>query len=707
MKEDKLEKAKRLLKEYYGYDEFRPTQEKVIQSLIEQKDVLALMPTGGGKSICFQIPALLWEGTCIVVSPLISLMKDQVDTLVQNGIPSAALHSDLTAIEENEVFNELYNNKLKILYLSPERLMSSLTNIINNISISLIAIDEAHCISSWGHDFRPVYTELKILRELLPDIPFIALTATADKVTRKDICKQLKLKDPIIHIDSFDRPNLSLDVISGLSEKEKQSRIIDFIHEREGDSGIIYCLSRKSCEKVARNLIKRGINVSWYHAGLEAEERSIIQNRFTNDEIQVICATIAFGMGIDKSNIRWVIHYNMPKNIEGYYQEIGRAGRDSLAAETIMFHNMRDLIILNNQAKNGKLAHINSAKLERMQQYVDAITCRRKVLLSYFGETLEENCENCDVCKDPPETFDGSIIAQKALSAIYRLKENVGFNHLIDFLRGLKTQRIVNNNEHYIKTFGVGKEFRQDLWQQYLLQMINQGLLEIDYEDKSNLKITDFGKDVLFGRKTMQLAQVKSKAKVSSKKIVQNTIKRTKLAENLKALRSQLARKLHVPAYVIFSDSTINDLIEKLPSNQLELLRVSGIGIHKAKKYGSMILDIIKEETEESSGKGTKNITEILEFIQQGDNIETIARKRNTTVGVIGNEIANLIHQHIPINPLNYINQSELGEITFLQKESISKLTTKDIFELTKGKIPFYKINIALAYIETNKKIKK
>ena len=439
------------LKKHFGYDGFRPVQKEVIDKILDKNDALVVMPTGGGKSIIYQLPALILPGITVVVSPLIALMKDQVGALKANGIPAEFINSSLSDPEKREVFSRIRNNHLKLIYVSPERLvLDSFISFLKQLEISLFAIDEAHCISVWGHDFRPEYSQLSLLKENFPDTPIVALTATADKITQSDICKQIGINESNKFIASFDRPNLSLNV---LPAKKRYEFIRDHIKASRNNSGIIYCLSRKSTESIARKLQADGINADFYHAGLSAAQRNKVQDDFINDNTLVICATIAFGMGIDKSNVRWVFHYNLPKNIESYYQEIGRAGRDGLPSETFLFYNFGDLIMLRKFAEESGQPEIQLAKLERIQQYAEATTCRRKILLSYFNEHLDESCGNCDVCENPPQTFDGTIIAQKALSAIIRLNEKVSSGILIDILRGSKRYEIISNGYHQIKTF--------------------------------------------------------------------------------------------------------------------------------------------------------------------------------------------------------------------------------------------------------------
>lgn len=597
------------LKTYFGYDSFRPLQEDIIRHLMDRKDALVLMPTGGGKSICYQLPALLSEGTAVVVSPLISLMKDQVETLCANGIAAGALNSNNDETENASLRRACMEGKLKLLYISPEKLLAEANYLLRDMHISLFAIDEAHCISQWGHDFRPEYTQMGILHQLFPQVPIIALTATADKITREDIIKQLHLNQPRIFISSFDRPNLSLTVKRGYQQKEKSKAILDFIARHPRESGIIYCMSRSKAETVAQMLQKQGIKSAVYHAGLSPARRDEAQDDFINDRVQVVCATIAFGMGIDKSNVRWVIHYNLPKSIESFYQEIGRAGRDGMPSDTLLFYSLADLILLTKFATDSGQQSINLEKLQRMQQYAEADICRRRILLSYFGENTTCDCGNCDVCKNPPERFDGTIIVQKALSAIARSEQQIGTGILVDILRGNMSSEVTERGYHRLKTFGAGREVPVRDWHDYLLQMLQLGYFEIAYNENNHLKITQSGTDVLFGRARALLVTIrreeavqatrgrKRKATVPTKELplgLPNT-ESGELFEALRTLRKRLADQEALPAYIVLSDKVLHLLSASRPTTIEEFGNISGIGEYKKKKYGKEFVELIRK----------------------------------------------------------------------------------------------------------------
>lgn len=592
------------LKSYYGYDSFRPLQEEIINHVLQHKDALVLMPTGGGKSICFQIPALMMEGTAIVVSPLISLMKDQVETLVANGIAAEALNSANDEITNRQITERCLRGEIKLLYISPERLITELGWMKTMLKVSLFAIDEAHCISQWGHDFRPEYSQLGNLHELFPDVPIMALTATADKITRSDIIEQLRLRNAETFISSFDRPNLSLDVRRGYSAKEKLRTITNLIQRHQGDSGIIYCLAKKTTETVAEKLRKEGFSVGVYHAGLPTDERNRIQEDFINDRIQVVCATVAFGMGINKSNVRFIVHYNLPKTIENYYQEIGRGGRDGLPCETILFYNLQDIITLRHFAEESGQREINTEKLQRMQEYAEAQICRRRILLNYFGETSDMNCCNCDVCQTPPTTFDGTELVQKALSAIIRTDEQIGFTLAIDILHGNFSPELVSRGYNQIKTFAAGRDVPVRDWRDYLLQMLQMGYIEIAYNEDNHLHVTPLGQDVLHGKTKVQLVVVSREARTRGRQkqtaeeattAASATTENMELFEQLKTLRKEIANENNYPAYVVMSDKSLHALATDMPTTLSAFGNTYGIGEHKCNTYGERFIGLIQQ----------------------------------------------------------------------------------------------------------------
>ncbi|MCC8153374.1 MAG: DNA helicase RecQ [Tannerellaceae bacterium] len=605
-----------LLKKFFGYTTFRPLQAEVIQRVLDKKDSLVLMPTGGGKSICYQLPAIYLPGTAIVVSPLIALMKDQVEGLIANGIPAAALNSMLPEEERQRIRQHCMQGKIKLLYVSPEKIASELDWLLSRMEISLIAIDEAHCVSHWGHDFRPEYTQLSILKKRFPDVPMIALTATADKVTRADILEQLQLKDPEIFISSFGRPNLSLTVHRGLNKKDKITAMVNFIRNHRGESGIVYCMKRSDTESIAEAF--RGFNIKAiaYHAGLNPKDRETAQNEFINDRVDVVCATVAFGMGIDKSNVRWVIHYNMPGSIENYYQEIGRAGRDGLKSDTLLFYSLGDMILLRRFAEESGQNEVNLEKLNRMQRYCETDVCRRRILLNYFGEESEKDCGNCDVCKNPPQRFDGSVLVQKALSGILRTNEKVGMHMLIEILRGSGKADIMKLGYHNLKTYGAGADLPYKVWREYLYQMLHLGYIEIDYANDRTLKATPLGKKVLFGEVTAQLATYtepeafqKTEKKKRTKKEGEEKTRKAKakpvrliasgtqdeiLMNALRQLRKGIAERENMPAYIIFSDASLADMVEKKPLTLDEFREVKGVGEAKLEKFGNVFIALIQ-----------------------------------------------------------------------------------------------------------------
>lgn len=605
-----------ILKRYFGFTSFRPLQAEIINTILAGKDVLVLMPTGGGKSLCYQVPALMREGTAVVVSPLISLMKDQVEGLVANGIPAAALNSMNNEAENLRIRSACLRGELKLLYISPERLLLELPYLIRDMKISLFAVDEAHCISQWGHDFRPEYAQLGTLRETFPGIPIVALTATADRLTREDIQRQLHLSAPEVFVSSFDRPNLSLDVRRGYQKKDKERVMLDIIARHPNDCGIVYCMSKKTTESVADMLRGHGIVAASYHAGLSSEERDKTQDDFIHDRVQVVCATVAFGMGIDKSDVRFVIHYNLPKSIESFYQEIGRAGRDGLPAETVLFYSLADLVQLSKFAQESGQREINMEKLRRMQEYAESDVCRRRILLNYFGEQTDRDCGNCDVCRNPPQRFDGTVLAQKALSAIVRTGQQASVRTVADILRGNFSPEVVKRHYEALKTFGAGRDVPARDWLDYLMQMLQNGLFEIAYDEGNHLKLTDGGRDVLYNGRTVQLAVVRKEGsrpvsrrrKTAARPVTETPLpfgggvetpsglspRGRELFEALRVLRKQLADAQGFPPYIVMSDRVLQNLCDARPTTVEAFGTVSGIGEFKKEKYGKDFVEVIR-----------------------------------------------------------------------------------------------------------------
>lgn len=693
------EKATQLLRRFYGYSSFRPMQLDVITSALNGRDSVVLMPTGGGKSICYQIPALMeGNGVTIVVSPLIALMKDQVTALLANGIPAAAVNSLMSEEENRSIMDQLFKGYIRILYISPERLLTEIDRWSEDLPISLVAVDEAHCISQWGHDFRPAYTGLRRIKELFPHVPVMALTATADRLTREDIAVQLALKNPDEFIGSFDRPNISLKVVSNPGKSRRISMICSMIDRYRDDSGMVYCLSRSQAEGVDAELKSRGYRSVVYHAGLQAQERNEAQERFINGDVQVVCATVAFGMGIDKSNIRWVVHNNMPSNIESYYQEIGRAGRDGVKAEAVMFYSYADVIARQKFVDESGRQAVNAEKLRRMQEFAESSLCRRRVLLSYFNETMKCDCGNCDVCVSPPERIDGTILAQKALSAIVRVEGRAGFTMIIDILRGSGRQDLLAHGYHKIKTYGAGRDLSFQEWNTYLSQFIQLGLIEIAYDENSHLKVTPYGVTVLRGETPVMVAKYHApeagrRRKSQREKGAAILSPAEMLLSALKEVRLKLARKEMVPPYIVFSDKVLLELVRVAPVTMEEFAGIEGVGQRKAVKYWKPFVTAIRKfkGIKESLGRGLSH-HETLLLLNAGYSIEEIASAKGIKPQTVYNHIAALIDEDKIIEFSSIITREQ-----YLRVMSVVKEHPDTFYEILSGELPRGLPKVALA----------
>jgi ATP-dependent DNA helicase RecQ len=680
-----------LLKTHFGYDSFRPNQLEVMSDILSQKDVMAIMPTGGGKSLCYQLPAMATEGTAIVISPLIALMKDQVDVLRANGIEAAYFNSSMETDQKQDTFQKLKRGEIKLFYVAPESL-DSFQNVLDEININLFAIDEAHCISSWGHDFRPAYTQLGSLKERFPKVPIMALTATADKTTQDDIVEQLRIPDADRHLASFDRPNLFLEVRPA---RKRIKKIIDFLAERPDESGIIYCLSRKNTEKIAERLRDSGFRAKAYHAGMSSEERTAVQEEFITDRVPIIVATIAFGMGIDKSNVRFVIHYNLPKNVEGYYQEIGRSGRDGLPAHALLFYSYGDVTQLRRFIADSDNSEVEYAKLERMQQFAEALSCRRIALLNYFGEPVYENCGNCDICKRPPQYFDGTVLTQKICSAVARLNESEAMGMVVDVLRGARNSQVYDKGYQNIKTYGAVKEVSWLDLQQYVIQLLNQGILEIDFREGSRIALTPSAKQVLFEGKQVRLA-VLEKEKFKPKKEIKPRATPSGLFEKLRLLRQQIAQEANVPAYVVFSDASLRDMEEKLPYDEADFLEISGVGEAKLEKYAAVFLKEINRHKRslEFSDVPTQGVS--LKLLEEGLSVEEIARKRGIAESTVYSHFLKITEEGMPIDLNQFISHQEIESIKKAKSGLDEPAGLRPYFDYFEEQMPYWKIKMGL-----------
>ncbi len=674
------------LKTIFGFHEFRSPQQEVIERIVVGEDVFLVMPTGGGKSLCYQIPALHRDGVAVVVSPLIALMKDQVDALIANGVRVAFLNSSLSSAEAAGVYRQLAGDSLDLLYVAPERLMmADFLDMLGTLKLSLFAIDEAHCISQWGHDFRPQYTQLGRLRELFPSVPMVAMTATADPETRKDILNQLGLSGAAVFVAGFDRPNITYTVIP---KQKPLVQLGSFLSGRRDEAGIVYALSRKRVEEVAERLRDAGFNAAAYHAGLPDNERRRVQEAFQQDDIRIVVATIAFGMGIDKSNVRFVVHYDMPKSVESYYQETGRAGRDGLPSEALMLFGMGDVMTarkLIENSDNAARVKIEMQKLNAMVGYAEALTCRRRALLSYFGDLREHECDNCDICTDPPKRFDATELARKALSCVYRLGERFGMMYVIEVLRGSRNQRVLDMKHDRLSTWGIGADTSAVQWENIMRQLIHLGYLVQDFTRFGALGLSAAARPVLKGEMQVILGLPrdavetveKGKKRAGGRKDYDQA-----LFDALRALRKQIADAASVPPFVVFSDATLAEMARNRPTNSRDMLQVSGVGEHKLQKYGKEFINVIsgynKDNSEKkASGFSDKDLAltmsdtqkETLRMYCEGYNLSGIAAQRGLKNSTIAAHLEELHNLGADVDLLQFVEADKVAAIRARLKE--------------------------------------
>ncbi|HSY20350.1 MAG TPA: DNA helicase RecQ [Candidatus Acidoferrales bacterium] len=707
-----------LLKQYFGFTSFRPLQEEIIRDSLAGKDVFALLPTGGGKSLCFQLPALARDGLTVVVSPLIALMKDQVDALQASGVAATFLNSSLTADESRKRLRGLHTGQYRLLYAAPERLMlSGFLSDLQKWNVKLIAVDEAHCISEWGHDFRPEYRQIADLRGLFPDVPFMALTATATGRVREDIIKHLKLREARTYVASFNRPNLTYRV---LAKSKPYDQVLDFLRARPNDSGIVYCQSRKSAENVAANLTEDGVKAKPYHAGLTPDERSKHQELFLRDDVRVICATIAFGMGINKPNVRFVIHHDLPKNVEGYYQETGRAGRDGLPSECVLLFSAGDVVKQTgfiDEKPDPQEQKIARAQLQQMVHYAECAVCRRKELLAYFGEDSEvENCGGCDNCLSPRQTFDGTLAAQKFLSCVFRIREKTGFgvglNHVVEVLTGADTEKIRKWEHTTLSTYGIGKEHSRPEWAAIGRELVRLGHLRQTTEKFSVLELTQAGATILKSRAKVTLTKPVTAPEKAVSHVGEISCDEVLFAR-LRQLRKQLADERDVPAYIVFSDVALRQMARNYPANERDFARISGVGEKKLHEFGAAFLGEIASHLQtnarqifaddsfaapaappprKSKGLGD-SARETLRRFRAGISVEQIARERDVTTGTIMGHIAEGIERGEPVELEKFFTAEEEEKVAAaFERNGYGNIV--GVFESLGGKIDYGRLRI-------------
>ncbi len=696
-----------LLKKYFGYSTFRPLQEGIINSTISGKDNLVIMPTGGGKSLCYQLPALALEGMAVVISPLISLMNDQVAAMKAIGVTAEALHSGIDLDKQRKIATAIDSGELKILYVSPERINSEKTiSYLKSKKISLLAIDEAHCVSIWGNDFRPEYAKLGSLKKQFPTVPFIALTATADAATQTDIVQQLGLHNPERHLSSFERENIEIEVLPGQNRKRV---IIDFLKSRNDESGIVYCLSRKSCEKLSEDLNALGFNARAYHAGLPAQERDHVQAKFSNDDIKIICATIAFGMGVDKSNIKWVIHYNMPKNLEGYYQEIGRSGRDGSPAKAVLFFSYADMKLLRSFIDDSQAAEsfkqVQIAKLSRMWEFATSNECRTNMILNYFSEFRDKKCGHCDNCLNPPKSIDGTITTQKAISCVIRSKEALTLGNLIDVLRGSHKANIRAHGWDQIKTFGAGRDLTFIDWQDYITQILNKGLLRIDYQDGFKLKTTPLSRSVFKDKVYIPLSKPLQRIKKSAtpvKKMTAGEKIKLELKNKLTDWRKSTAQEKGIPAYVILTDQTLEGILNQLPLFKKDLMAIEGMGEKRMQSFGNEMLELIRNyvltQEHKKSVKG-RSYLQTLNYYQEGMQLNHIADKKGIHLNTIYRHLAMLYRLGEPVDIESILSKDTIERVKQALEKIEGEISLGSVTENIAKPVEFNHIDLAMAFL--------